>query len=114
MSNGEVRITDPDTGGEKGQKPQRYDLLPWYSLEQVTLVYSYGAEKYADDNWRKGYSWRLSVGALFRHITAFLKGESYDPESNIHHLAHAAFHLFALMEFQRTGKGKDDIPERKE
>jgi hypothetical protein len=114
VSNGEVRQTDPDTGGEKGSKPQEYGLLPWYSLEEVAKVYGYGAGKYDEDNWRKGYKWRLSVSALFRHVTAFLRGESLDDESGIHHLAHATFHLWALMEWERLGKGKDDIPERGE
>ena len=67
-----------------------------------------GARKYEDDNWRKGYPWRLSLDALYRHIAAFESGVSNDTESGLHHLAHAAFHLFTLMEFERLSLGTDD------
>jgi hypothetical protein len=95
----EVRVTDPDTGGMKGQKPERYSLLPVEALAEVARVYEYGSRKYDDHNWRKGYAWSLSYDALQRHINAFWRGESYDLESGLHHLAHATFHLFTLMTF---------------
>lgn len=110
----EVRIKDPLTGGEKGAKLEAFGLLPFHSLREVAKVYGYGANKYDEQNWRKGYKWTLSVSALFRHITSFLTGESVDKESGIHHLAHATFHLFLLMEFERKGLGTMDIPERGE
>jgi hypothetical protein len=108
----EVKLTDPQTGAQKGTKPEAYGLLPFFALEEVAKVYGYGANKYNPNNWRAGYPWSWSVSALFRHITSFLKGESVDPESNCHHLAHATFHLFLLMEYERLGQGTDDIPER--
>jgi hypothetical protein len=95
----EVRFTDPDTGGMKGQKPERYSLLPVEALAEVARVYEYGSRKYDDHNWRKGYAWSLSYDALQRHINAFWRGESYDLEGGLHHLAHATFHLFTLMTF---------------
>lgn len=105
---------DPLTGGQKGAKPEAFGLLPINPLKEVAKVYGYGATKYSENNWRKGYKWTLSVSALFRHITAFLLGESVDKESGCHHLAHATFHLFLLMEFERLGLGTMDIPEREE
>lgn len=108
----EVRIVDPKTGGAKGQKDERYDLLPWDALREVSLVYGMGAKKYDDDNWRKGYSWRLSLGAMFRHITAWALGESYDEESGLHHMAHACWHGLTLMTFEQRKLGTDDIWER--
>jgi len=114
MPSQEVRMTDPQTGGQKGIKKEAFGLLPWHSLNEVAKVYGYGAHKYEPNNWRKGYPWSWSVSSLFRHITSFLVGESVDKESGIHHLAHAAFHLFLLMEFERKGLGTMDIPEREE
>lgn len=105
--------TDPETGGQKGTKQEEFGLIPFYPLKEVAKVYGYGASKYAPQNWRRGYPWTWSVSALFRHITAFLVGESMDKESGIHHLAHATFHLFLLIESERLGLGTDDIPERK-
>lgn len=103
----EKRHTDPDTGGQKGEKPQAYALIPSHPLEQLSYVYGMGSKKYEPWNWAKGYAWSLSLSALFRHIEAFRRGESKD-ESGFHHLAHAAFHLFTLMEYDRLGLGKDD------
>lgn len=104
----EVRVTDPVTGGQKGAKPEVFDNIPVRALEEVARVYGFGAKKYDRGNFLKGYAWSLSISALLRHIFAFCRGESHDPESGIHHLAHATFHLFALMEFERRGIGTDD------
>ncbi len=108
----EVRVVDPVTGGEKGQKGERYDLIPAVAHQELARVFGFGSAKYADDNWRKGYSWRLSVGALERHLAAWKQGESVDAESGCHHLAHAAWHCYVLQTFEREGLGTDDIPER--
>ena len=89
-------------------KLERYSLIPPHSLAEVARVYGYGAQKYADDNWRKGYPWRLSLDALHRHVKEFEMQNSIDKESGLHHLAHAAFHLFTLMEFERLSLGTDD------
>ena len=105
---GEVRIVDPKTGGMKGQKPERYDLLPADAMDEVTRVYGFGASKYDDHNWLKGYAWGLSLGALIRHVFAFMRGEDRDPESGLYHLAHATFHCLALMTFAMRGLGTDD------
>jgi hypothetical protein len=113
----EVRVTDPNTGGQKGQKIERFDLIPAEPLRQLALVYGAGAKKYDDDNWRKGYSWRLSLGAMMRHVWTWVRGEKYDPEVSelagqpVSHLACAAWHCFTLMEFQEFELGTDDIAE---
>ena len=101
-------IGTSESGGQKGIKPEAYGLIPPHPMEQVARVYGFGAGKYSDHNWTKGYNYTWSLSALHRHIKEFEKGVSQDWESGIHHLAHAAFHLFALMEFERTGRGIDD------
>lgn len=104
----EVRIVDPLTGGAKGVKSERFDLLPWEALEEVARVYAFGAEKYADHNWARGYRWSLSLGALLRHVARWASGESRDPESGLHHLAHAMFHCLTLITYQTHNRGTDD------
>ncbi|MEI6084000.1 MAG: dATP/dGTP diphosphohydrolase domain-containing protein [Verrucomicrobiota bacterium] len=104
---GEVRITDAATGGQKGVKPERFDLIPTTPLEELARVYGYGATKYAEDNWRKGYAWNLNFGAMLRHAWAFWRGEDRDAESGCHHLAHVAWHCLTLMWFQTNGRGTD-------
>ncbi len=104
----EERITDPKTGGQKGRKPERFDLLPFDALEEVARVYGIGARKYDADNWTKGYAWRLSAGALLRHVARFMCGEDRDPETGCLHLAHAAWHCLTLLAFHMRGLGTDD------
>jgi len=111
---GEVRIVDPDTGGEKGQKLARFDLIPTRPLWKVAEHYGTGAKKYKDRNWEKGYKWSLSYGALQRHATAFWSGETIDPETGSHHMAAVVFHALALMEYGETNQDKDDRPKRTE
>ena len=95
-STGEVR-TVSESGGEKGVKPERYDLLPKPALDALSRVYAYGATKYDDHNWRRGYEWSKSYAAAQRHLTAFWDGETNDPESGLPHVAHAMFHMAALL-----------------
>lgn len=88
-------------GGEKEVKLARFGLIPQEALEEVAKVYGYGALKYSDHNWRKGYPWTLSLDALGRHISSFTKGEEIDPESGLPHLAHATFHLLTLLTWSK-------------
>lgn len=109
----EVRVKS-ETGGEKGQKSARFDLISSRWLWGLAKVCGFGATKYDVDNWRLGYSWRLSFGALQRHLHLFWKGEQYDEESGLHHLLHASWHCMVLFIFSSTGmySGYDDRPCR--
>jgi hypothetical protein len=106
----ETLVVDPDTGGKKGQKRARFDLVPSEALWELAEHYGYGATKYDDHNWRKGYAWSLSFAALQRHAWKFWAGEDVDPESGSHHLAAVAFHALALLTFAHTHPEKDDRP----
>lgn len=107
----EVRITST-TGGEKGQKDDRQDLIdPWF-LQELGLVCGFGAKKYSDDNWRRGYSWKLSIGAMLRHTYAWLRGEHEDPESGLSHLAHVAWHCMVLFTFNRKREVYGEFDDR--
>jgi hypothetical protein len=87
----------------------RFDLIPPNSLEWLARVYTYGTTKYSDDNWWKAFKWRKDTfGCITRHIYKWLRGEKYDNESGLHHLAHAAWNCFALIEFETNGLGTDD------
>lgn len=103
----EVRTTST-TGGEKGTKPERYDLIPVGALAKVAALYGRGAAKYAAHNWRKGYEWSKSYAALQRHATQFWNGEDNDPEMDLPHMASVAFHALALLTFMEEQPGFDD------
>lgn len=108
---GEVIITDPNTGGMKGQKDVRLHAIPWEALAEVGKVYAFGESKYDDYNFRKGYKWSLSYDALQRHLGLFWNREDQDRESSLHHVAHVVWHGFTLLFFSLTGRGTDDRPE---
>lgn len=93
-----------------GTKP-RTDLLPVYPMIEEAKVLAYGAEKYNARNWEAGFDWSRAYGALLRHLFAFWQGEDIDPESGLHHLAHARCELDFLFEFTRTHKEFDDRPQ---
>jgi hypothetical protein len=104
----EVRITNAETGGEKGRKDERFGLLPWEQLREVARLYNFGSEKYQSHNWARGYEWSLSFDALLRHATQFWMGESRDQESGCSHMASVVFHALALMYFEQHHPELDD------
>lgn len=67
-----------------------YSLVPPDALEETIRVLMYGAQKYDRGNWmhlrdaKKRY-----FAAACRHLFAILRGEEYDSESGLHHVAHA-------------------------
>jgi hypothetical protein len=80
-------------------KPQ-WSLLPFKALTEVVEVLTYGAKKYAPDNWKKvPDARRRYIDAGFRHFTAYASGETHDPETGKHHLAHAVCCLLYLIAF---------------
>ena len=90
-----------------GQK-LRYDLIPVMPLEELAKVYTFGAIKYGDRNWEKGFTWCRCLAAAMRHLFEFCKGEDVDSDSGCHHLSAVAFYCVALIEFGRTHPGLDD------
>ena len=109
LKGGEVRVTS-SSGGQKGMKPARFDLLPWDALWTVAELYAKGAEKYEDRNWERGYDWSLSFASLIRHATQFWRGEDNDEETGLPHLASVVFHALALMRFMREHDEFDNRP----
>ena len=91
-------MTEP--GAKHDQGKARYDLLPFKALEEIVLVLTFGANKYASNGWRQVPEWRRRYfAACLRHLVAwFFKGETRDPESGLHHLAHAACCVLFMLE----------------
>jgi len=82
----------------------RYDLISPFGLRRLAMTYAGGAKKYGDHNWRKGIPFSNLLNHVLSHITLYLAGENGED-----HLAHAAFGLFALMEFEETEPELDDL-----
>lgn len=108
----EVTVVDEKTGGAKGSKLARFDMIPSDVLWELAEHYGKGEEKYPSDenglpNWQRGYNWRLSTSALQRHLHAFLMGEDLDEETQSSHLIAVIWHATALRWFQLHDKGTD-------
>jgi len=102
------------TEGKKyDQGKMRYDLVPFRGLDDVVRVLTYGADKYGPDNWRevKRAEERYPAAAL-RHLSAYLQGESDDPESGLPHLAHAVCSLLFVLTLDQEASD-ELIAERK-
>lgn len=128
--------TTSSTGGQKGVKLQRYDLIPVKSLRLLAEHFGKGARKYDEHQWRKGYEWSKSYSAINRHLAEFWLGNDYDVCSNdpegcshvtesgdefliifpdtcynhtgSHHLTAVAWHSFVLLEFVERFPEHDD------
>tara|TARA_R110000868_G_scaffold11893_1_gene57894 strand:+ start:520 stop:831 length:312 start_codon:yes stop_codon:yes gene_type:complete len=82
----------------------RWSLLPAGTISMVLAVLEFGAAKYEVDNWQHVTNARTRYyDAAMRHINAWLD-EPNDPESGLHHLAHACCCLLYLMWFDMEKK----------
>ena len=131
----EVRTTSA-TGGQKGVKLARFDLIPQGPLTELAEHFGMGALKYANHQWRQGYEWSKSFAAKQRHDALFWAGYDYDVCSNdpdgcsyltadgeeyhpvrpdtcynhtgSHHMVASAWHAFVLLEFKDRFPAFDD------
>lgn len=90
----------------------RWDLLPLDAVESIVEVMTFGANKYAPNNWKYlDNAESRYKAALLRHVAAIDKGEVKDPDSGLPHIAHAACNALFLLWFhiQRpvAKEGKD-------
>jgi hypothetical protein len=91
-------------GRKDDAEKARWDLLPFDAAAAVVAVLTFGARKYAPDNWlvvpdaRRRY-----LAAALRHLTAWAQGEKLDPESGHPHLAHAGACILFLLAFDLRG-----------
>lgn len=90
----------------------RYHLMPRRAEREVVNVLTYGAVKYDEQNWRHVQPLNERYySAARRHMDAFLTGETHDPESGLHHLAHASCCLLFMLENDLQAMDGVHIPE---
>ncbi len=85
-----------------------YENMPIKLLDDTAAVLTFGASKYAPNNWRKAGPWSISLDCAMRHMHKMFRKEELDPESGIHHAAHVACNIGFLLEFIAEGDGQDD------
>lgn len=86
----------------------KYELVPVEVMEELAKILTYGAKKYAPNEWQKVEPFENRYyAALMRHLVEWRKGNHYDDESKLLHLSHAfccmAFLLSREVEKQNVG-----------
>ena len=94
-------MSDKGTGNRFNTGKIKYNLLPPFALEQYAKAMTMGADKYGDRNWEKGMNWDSVTASMKRHIAAFEKGQDYDSESNLLHMAHVMCNAGFLLEYYK-------------
>lgn len=125
----------PDYTGPKQQSDEpglKFDgdkaavhLFPSEAILGPSIVFTYGAIKYAVRNWERGMSWSRPYGALLRHLFAWWEGSTptkfnflfgdMDNETGYSHLWHAGCCLAMLIAYEsREMVAYDDRPVHKD
>ena len=80
----------------------QYGLIPPETTKALAEVLTFGAKKYAKDNWKLLENGKERyLDALYRHLEAYRTGEYLDSESNLPHLSHCLCNL-AFIHFFET------------
>ena len=90
----------------------RFDLVPFEPIEALAEILTYGAKKYAPNNWKKGNTHEdieRVFAAFMRHINKYRQGEDIDPESGFPHIYHAFCNLAFIIYHYKTGKKRKRI-----
>lgn len=93
------------------KKPQMQLIPPTFD-EQLSRALECGAAKYGAWNWRENKVEAMTyIGAMKRHIAAFVSGEECAPDSGVHHLAHVAASSRIAASLSTTDQRSHDLPE---
>jgi hypothetical protein len=106
--NKRLHSTDIKAAIKNDDGKPRMDLLPIEPLLGAGDGFAYGAKKYSDRNWEKGFDYGRLYAAILRHLFKWWGGEELDKESGVSHLSHALSNLMMLHATHTRGIGRDD------
>ena len=94
-----------------GDRKVPLHLVPSTALVAIAMGLKEGARKYGAFNWREvDVETMTYVGAIMRHLTAWVEGEELDAESGNPHLFHAMASLAILVDATESQKCTDNRP----
>lgn len=103
--------TEFPTGAQRDSSVNKppMQLLPMDLLIRVANWMGQGADKYGENNWRKGQSVWYCVGSILRHLTKYMMGCRKED-----HLAAIIFNVFSIMNVEMYHKGSavDDLDNK--
>lgn len=79
-------MTDKALRHNKGKL--RWSLVDFKALEPLVQVLEFGAQKYAEDNWKLKMEIRTAIDSMLRHVIKLSDGELIDQESGLSHIGH--------------------------
>lgn len=83
------------------------------ALQAVGQVGTHGATKYTDNGWTQVPNGiERYTDAMYRHQLKEATGEANDPDSKLHHAAHAAWNALARLELILRAQETDNGPDR--
>ena len=105
VETGKVKIASEDeiAGMKFDDGKLQFSLIPPEVKLWLAEILTFGAKKYAPNNWKKIEVQRY-YDALERHINAFQLGEENDSESKMHHLKHALTNMMFIAWLEIKGK----------
>ena len=82
---GEIKLADIKDSGKKqefntgahrdsDEGKGRFDLIPYEALQRLGVVYKGGAQKYGENNWKKGMPIERFLDSAARHLYKYLAG----------------------------------------
>lgn len=78
------------------------------ALQAVGEVGTYGANKYSDNGWVDvPDGQRRYTDAMLRHLLCESAGEPSDPDTGLHHAAHAAWNALARLDLLLRAQERD-------
>ena len=117
MSQPEYKLTaihqpDLDPKGAAGKLKPQLQLIPPISNAETAKALKHGADRYGPWNWRTANVESMTyIGAIKRHLDAYLDGEDLD-ESGAHHLGHIAASCAILLDAGKFGTLVDNRPPK--
>lgn len=105
-----------ETGAKLDANKNRLGLVLFgfsRALQEVGKVGTYGAKKYSDNGWIEVPDGeRRYTDAMLRHLMREATGEERDPDTGLHHAAHAAWNALARLDLALR-KASNDKPKRR-
>lgn len=106
MKNHPEAKADGGTKHDNG-KPD-LSLVPYIAVSTEALALGFGEKKYGRYNYTQGFQVSRLTSAALRHLLAYNGGETYDPESGLHHIGHARANLAMLLHCEQLGTLRDN------
>ena len=91
-----------------------YECIPIHLIAGAARVFKHVTKRkdkpYPLWNWVKGMPWSVPYACMIRHLDAWYRGETNDPETEENHLHHVLCNLLMLIHYEDAFAEGDDRP----